>query len=50
MWHANGHAKYVAYNTLVEKLSWRKPIRRPRRKWNNNIKKGLEGMSGSGLD
>jgi hypothetical protein len=43
----NGEARN-AYKSLVGKPKGRRPLRRPRRRWVNNIKLILEGYNGMG--
>jgi hypothetical protein len=39
-----------AYRVLVGKSERRKPLGRPRHRWEDNIKMGLAGGKGHGLD
>jgi hypothetical protein len=49
MWRARGKLR-GAYNVLVERPGGRRPLGRPRRRWEDNIKMHLREIGFGGVD
>jgi hypothetical protein len=49
MWHAWGKGRDV-YRVLVGRSEGKRPLGRPRRKWDDNIKMGLREMGIDGVN
>jgi hypothetical protein len=42
--------KRITYRVLVDKLEGKRPLGRPRHRWENNIKMHLRGIGWGGMD
>jgi hypothetical protein len=49
MWHALGEGRNV-YRVLVRKFEGKRPLRRPRRRWEDNIKMDLREIGIDGVN